>query len=342
MAGKGSSKKSKIAKRKPDNEVPLYKKTQLKDVVAMAKNNKVIGIACWTSIPSAQMQQMRQAMGHDIQLKIVRNNILYLGLRDALGSVPAVEDLLKNVNGQSAVVATNMNPFKLFKKLENTKTKAPARGGEIAPEDVVVNEGETEFKPGPIVGELSKVGIPAGIEGGKVVIKTTKTMVKAGQVIPKALAPMLGRLGVLPLTVGLDLKAVLELGVVYKRDVLNVDDALIMSQVTGSAQGAFNLAMFVAYPTKLTMKPLLAKAYNQAMGVTIKAAIVNKASVGPLFAKAKAQAAYIQSIIDEKANAGKPKDAISGEVLKKDDKKKPDKKVEAEGDMAAGLGSLFG
>jgi len=339
MAGKGGSKKGKMIKRKADDKVPLYKRNQLKDVVDMAKNNKIIGIACWTSIPSAQLQQMRQAMGHDIQLKIVRNNILYLGLRDAMGNVPGIEELLKNVNGQSAVVATNMNPFKLFRKLEATKTKAPARGGEIAPEDVEVTEGETEFKPGPIVGELSKVGIPAGIEGGRVVIKATKVMVKAGQVIPKALAPMLGRLGIMPLTVGLDLKAVLELGIVYKRDVLAFDDAVFLGKINKSAAGAFNLAMFVAYPTKLTIKPLISKAYNQAMGVTIKAAIINKASVGPLFAKANAQAAYLQSLIDDKANAGKPK--APGEGTKKDDKK-PDKKVEGESDMAAGLGSLFG
>jgi large subunit ribosomal protein L10 len=338
MAGKGGSKKGKMIKRKPEDEVPRYKKTQLKDVVDMARNNKVIGIACWTSIPSAQLQQMRQAMGHDIQLKIVRNNILFLGLRDAMGNVPGIEDLLKNVNGQSAVVATNMNPFKLFRKLEATKSKAPAKGGEIAPEDVEVTEGETEFKPGPIVGELSKVGIPAGIEGGKVHIKATKVMVKAGQVIPKALAPMLGRLGIMPLTVGLDLKAVLEQGIVYKRNDLAFDDAVFLGKITTSAASAFNLAMFVAYPTKLTVKPLLSKAYSQAMGVTIKAAIINKASVGPLFAKANAQAAYLQSLIDDKANAGKPK---TGDAGKKDDKK-PDKKVDTETDMAAGLGSLFG
>ena len=339
MAEKKGGKKERMVKRKPDDKVPTYKRNQLRTIVDMAKGSKVIGIACWTNIPSAQMQQMRQAMGHDIQLRIVKNNILLLGLREALGHVKVIEDLLKNIDGQSALVATNLNPFKLFRKLEATKSKSPAKGGETAPEDVVVSEGETDFKPGPIVGELQKAGIPAGIDGGKVVIKNTKTLVKAGQMIPKTLAPMLGRLGIMPLTVGLDLKAVLEEGIVYKRDVLAVDDVMIMGQIQSSASGAFNLAMFVAYPTKLTIKPLIVKAHGQAMGVTMKAAIVNKESVGPLFGKAMAQANYIKSLVEAKANAGKPKDAISGEIIAD---KKPDKKPEKETDAAAGLGNLFG
>lgn len=342
MTEKGG-KKTKMVKRKPDEEVPLYKKNQLKTIVDLAKGHKVIGIACWTNIPSAQMQQMRQAMGHDIQLRIVKNSILLLGLREVMGQIKGMEDLLKNVDGQSALVATNLNPFKLFRKLESTKTKSPARGGEIAPEDVIVTEGETDFKPGPIVGELQKAGIPAGIDGGKVIIKNTKTLVKAGQTIPKVLAPMLGRLGILPLTVGLNLKAVLEEGIVYRRDVLAFDDAMLMGQIHSSASGAFNLAMFVAYPTKLTIKPLIVKAYGQAMGITMKAAIVNKKSVGPLFGKAMAQATYLKSLVAVKTDAGKPKDAISGEVMAdKKPGKKPDKKPEKESDAAAGLGNLFG
>ena len=46
--------------------------------------------------------------------------------------------------------------------MEATKTPAPASGGELAIEDIVIKEGETSFKPGPIVGDLQKAGIPAG------------------------------------------------------------------------------------------------------------------------------------------------------------------------------------
>ena len=47
----------------------------------------------------------------------------------------------------------------------------PARGGEIAPEDILVKKGETPFKPGPIVSEFQRAGLPAAIEKGKIIRK---------------------------------------------------------------------------------------------------------------------------------------------------------------------------
>src|SRR5207245_1547002 len=86
------------------------------------------------------------------------------------------------------------------------------RGGEIAPEDLWVRGGETPFKPGPVVGELQKAGIPAAIERGKVVIRQDKLMVKAGARIPRDVAQQLARLEIFPLVVGLDLRGAQEQG----------------------------------------------------------------------------------------------------------------------------------
>lgn len=65
------------------------------------------------------------------------------------------------MEGQVAVIATEMNPFKLYKILEDSKTSAPAKPGAIATDDIVIPEGDTGFEPGPFLGELQQVGIPA-------------------------------------------------------------------------------------------------------------------------------------------------------------------------------------
>src|SRR5256712_8691378 len=101
--------------------------------------------------------------------------------------------LSDTIEGQTAVVAAYINPCRLFKDREATRRRAPARGGEIAPEDLWVRGGETPFKPGPVVGELQKAGIPAAIERGKVVIRQDKLMVKAGARIPRDVAQQLAR-----------------------------------------------------------------------------------------------------------------------------------------------------
>src|SRR5207249_432728 len=89
------------------------------------------------------------------------------GRGQARARTPALVQLRETIQGQTAVVTADINPFRLFKELEATKTRAPARGGEVAPEDLWVRAGETPFKPGPVVGELQKAGIPAAIERGK-------------------------------------------------------------------------------------------------------------------------------------------------------------------------------
>ena len=93
------------------------------------------------------------------------------------------------------------------------------------------------------MGELQKAGIPAGIEGGKVLIKKDKTLVKKGDRIPRELAPMLTKLEIFPLVVGLDLVAAWESGTVYPAKLLAIDEVKIMGDMGMAAAQAFNLAM---------------------------------------------------------------------------------------------------
>src|SRR5207245_9443998 len=136
----------------------------------------------------------------------------------------------------------DINPFRLFKELEATKTRAPARGGEIAPEDLWVRAGETTFKRGPVVGEFQKAGIPAAIERGKVMIRQDKLMVKAGQRIPRDVAQQLARLEIFPLVVGLDLRGAYEDGTLFRREVLSVADTVVRGQLGQAWRGALALA----------------------------------------------------------------------------------------------------
>src|SRR5438309_7577587 len=161
-------------------------------------------------------------------------------------------------NRKTAVMPAYINPCSLFKELEATKTRAPARGGEAAPEDLWVRAGETPFKPGPVVGELQKAGIPAAIERGKVVIRQDKLMVKAGQRIPRDVAQQLARLEIFPLVVGLDLRGAYEAGTVSQRDALAIDDVVVRGQIAQAGMEALALALAAAYPTKETIRPLLA------------------------------------------------------------------------------------
>jgi len=273
--------------------VAPYKQEAVKSLVKEFEASQVIGIVNIHGIPAPQFQSMRKGLLGRVKLTVSKNNLLRIALKEAAAKKAGIDALTQVIEGQTAVVTANINPFRLFKEMEATKTKAPARGGEIAPEDLWVREGETPFKPGPIVGELQKAGVPAAIERGKVVVKKDKLLVKAGDRIPRDVAGVLTRLEIFPLTVGLDLRGAYEDGMMFQRDVLAVDDAKVRADLTMAGAYALNLAMFIGYASKDTIRSLLSTAYRRAVALSVESGFPTQESMKFLLAKAQAQALAI-------------------------------------------------
>ena len=164
--------------------VSPQKTEELKRLVKLLDEGEVIALGNIQGIPGPAMLKMRRELRRDASMKVAKNTLLHLALEQAARSKPGLDQLVGKINGPTVVIVTKMNPFRLYKKFADAKTKAPARGGEKAPDDIWVYKGETPFKPGPIVGELQRSGIPAAIDEGSVVIKSDKLLVKVGEAIP--------------------------------------------------------------------------------------------------------------------------------------------------------------
>ena len=336
-----------------DREPASWKQDYVTDLKEVISASPVIGIVNVTGIPAPQLQKMRAGIRGKITLLVAKNNLLFLALNELDKEKAGIAGLIDLIDGQCAIVGSTDNPFKLFKIMEATKTASPAKGGELAPDDINIQAGETPFKPGPIVGDLQQAGIPAAIEGGKVVIKKSKTLVKAGEPIPVNMAQMLTKLEIFPMTVGMDLMGVFEEGLVFKSDVLAIDEEQFMGDLMGTIGGAFNLACQIGYTTPITIRPLLTKGSSEAMNVAIFAGITNKDTIEKLLGmaggKMMALASLIPDALDdelkEKMGAASAAAAAAAPVAKPDDEKKdeePEEEEVSEEDAAAGLGALFG
>jgi len=266
--------------------VAQWKYKEVEEIASLLKQHPVIGIAEIGSIPAPQMQQMRQNLREHMKIRSSKNTLIHRAIDDAEKDVKDLNSLKEIVSGQSAIIATDINPFKLQAQMNKTRTKAPAKGGEIAPEDIKVESGDTPFKPGPIVGDLQKVGIPAAIQGGKVVIKKDKVLVKKGDVISRDVAQMLTRLEIYPLEIGISLHGVFEDGLIFKPDVLDIDLDSYHDQFMQAAGKAFNLAIETGWATKQTITPLVSKAHRDALSIAIEQGILNKDTASDILAKA--------------------------------------------------------
>jgi large subunit ribosomal protein L10 len=290
-----------------DTEPANWKVEYLKDLKQVIQSNPVIAIVNVGGIPAPQIQNMRGTLRGKISLIVAKNNLIILALKDMESEKAGIIGLSELIDGQCALVGSTDNPFKLFKVMEATKTPAPAKGGEIAPEDIEVKAGETSFKPGPIVGDLQQAGIPAAIEGGKVVIKKNKVLVNAGQPIPVKTAQMLAKLEIFPLIVGMDLRGVYENGIVFKSNVLAIDEVKFMGDLLGAISGSFGVAIKIGYTTPMTIKPLISKAYRESMSVAMFACITNKTTIDKLVGlstrKMMALAAKVPDALDDELKA---------------------------------------
>ncbi|UAL07788.1 MAG: 50S ribosomal protein L10 [Candidatus Methanogranum gryphiswaldense] len=269
--------------------VAAWKKDIVNELVQDMLENPVVAIVDLHGIPGQQIQSMRAGLRAHAKLKMTKNNLMILAIDEAAKQKPGIEGLKAAVHGQCAIVATDIDPFKLFKKLKATMTPAPAKPGDIAPHDITVFKGPTPFGPGPIIGELQKLGLPAAIDAGKIAIKKDTTLVKAGQPVPANVAAMLPKLDILPMIVGMDLRVAYEDGVVYDKDVLNIPDDYYKTMFATAVYNARALAVEIAFPTKETITLLVAKAFRETMALSITAAIPTKENIEILIAKADAQ-----------------------------------------------------
>ncbi|MBN2733340.1 MAG: 50S ribosomal protein L10 [Methanomicrobiaceae archaeon] len=277
------------------HHLPQWKKDEVEEIIALSKEYKLTGLVDLHGIPASQLQQMRRNLRGSAVLKMTRNTLIEHAFGELGGDIGNVVDY---VDGQSAMIYTNENPFKLYRKLQDTMTKMVAKPGDIAPEDIVVSKGPTAFPPGPIVGTLQQSGIPAAIEGGKVVIRDTKTVVKAGEAISPKMADVLSKLDIRCIDVGLSLQIAFYDGTFFEPKTLAIDETEYFNNVVLAAQQAFNLSVNAAYPTATTAGAIIGKAVREAKNLAVEAAIYEKDVVDLIIGRAQRESSAVKALVE--------------------------------------------
>lgn len=279
-----------MAETRGAEKIPQWKMDEVEELKGLVKDYSIFGVISFEGISADLIQKMRRNLRETAVLKVTRNTLNEKALRESDGNVP---DMIQYIEGQTALIFTNDNPFKLYKMLAQTKTPAPIKAGTIAPFDISVTKGPTAFPPGPMLSEFQGAGIPTAVEGGKIAIKETKVVCKAGEKVSQKLATALSKLEIFPMEVGLILRAAYEDGTIYLPDVLHVDEAEIFNQFVTAAQEAFNLSVNAAIPTKETIETILQKAHTEAVNLGVEAVILDEGVMDKLIGKANAEATSV-------------------------------------------------
>ncbi len=336
--------------------IPEWKREEVDKLAEFLESYQSVGVVDITGIPSRQLQDMRRDLHGTAQLRVSRNTLLIRALDEAN---EGLEDLTEFVSGQVGLIGTNDNPFGLYQQLEASKTSAPINAGEVAPNDVVIPEGDTGIDPGPFVGELQSVGANARIEEGSIQVLEDSTVLDAGEEVSNDLANVLSELGIEPKEVGLDLRGVFAEGVLFKPEDLELDIDQYRSDILTAAARGQNLALNSEFPTSQTTPSLLAKASGEAKSLALHASIEDPDVMPDLISKADGQVrALAVQIDDEEAlpeelqdiDAPAPADDAQADDQPEEDSEDADEPEEADaddddddddGDAGDALGAMF-
>ena len=281
--------------------VAPWKQEVIGELVEMLERYPVVGVLDIADLPAAQFQQMRRKLREQAEIIVSKNTLLKLSIEQvAERKDPKLQELIDHLRGPTALILARVNPFKLGKILRESKTSAPAKPGSKSPKDIVIPAGETDFAPGPVVGELQRVGIKARIQAGKVVILEDYPLLKEGDVISKEVSDALAKFGIMPLELGLKLRAAYEAGMMFSGEVLEIDETRVVAQLQEASANSLNLALNVDYPTTVTISIMIVKASATAQNLALNAYLPVSHVMPVLLTRARVEMQGLAAIVGAK------------------------------------------
>ena len=267
-------------------KVMPWKKDTVNDLVDLLKSGETLAVIDIHGVPAGAMIGMRKDLRNSMKIQVAKKQLMKIAWDQCGYKAEQLEKLFEAAIQPALVSSASLNSFSLFTELKKTEAGRAAKPGDIAPHQIVVEKMDTGMPPGPIVGDLNSVGIPAKIMGGSVQIQKRTVVLEEGDVFEGEMGMMLSKIGINPIVTGLKLCGTMEDGTMFEPATLDIDYDQFNSDLISYAAGAFNLACNITWFTSQTMPTLVAKASGEALAVAVEAAVVNHTTAPHIIGRA--------------------------------------------------------
>ncbi len=278
---------------------PKKKRLIYQEMQDLPAKYKVIALSKMTKVRATQLMAIRKKFRNDIRIKIIKNRVAIRAFEKVKG-VGGIEHLSKQLEGQCALMFTNISPFKLNLLFAQNKVFLAAKGGDIASKDIVVPAGNTGIAPGPVLSEFKVANVQTKIDGGTIWVAKDTVVAKPGGVISVQLASLLSKLNVKPIEAGIVVNFAISEGLIFNEQDLRINLDDYKTELVRSFQQALALATEVGYMTQETVKPLLVKAQEQAKSLAAEAGYVSPDTADFVLPRAQAKAQAVAGKAKEK------------------------------------------
>jgi large subunit ribosomal protein L10 len=278
---------------------PRKKRLMYDELQQLPTEYKVIALSKMTKVRATQLMMIRKKFRNDIKIKMIKNKVAIRAFEKVKGLV-GLENLTKELEGQCALIFTNINPFMLNLIFAQNKVFLPAKGGDIATKEIVVPAGNTGIAPGPVLSEFKTAKVPTKIDQGTIWVSKDTLVAKPTDVISTQLASLLSKLNVKPIEAGISVNFAVADGLIFEGQDLLIDPDKYKEELVRSFKQALALATEAGYMTPETVKPLLVKAQQQARSLVSEAGYVTSETADFVLPRAHAQAHAVANKAKEK------------------------------------------
>lgn len=265
----------------------------------LPKSYSVIALSSMTKVRAAQLMKIRKKFHNDIKIKIIKNRVVQKSF-EKINGIVGLDQLSSKLEGQCALMFTNISPFKLNLVFDQNKVYLAAKGGDVTKMDITIPSGNTGISPGPVLSEFKEVNVPTKIDQGTIWVSKDTKVAKAGDVITQKTAALLSKLNIKPIEAGIAVNFAISDGLVFGENDLKIDLKAYANELIMSHCQALSLAVESAYTTLETIKPLLSKANGLAESLASTSGYISPSTVKLVLARTQSNASIIAAAIKKK------------------------------------------
>lgn len=281
-------------KNYPEKKRLLYQELQELpakfDIIALSKMSKV---------RATQLMTIRKKFRNDIKIRVIKNRVAQRSFQK-LNNRSDLEYLSKELEGQCALLFTNISPFKLNLIFDKNKVFLPAKGGDIATKDITVPAGNTGISPGPVLSEFKEANVATKIDQGTIWVSKDTVVARAGSIIPQKLASLMSKLNIKPIEAGISISLAIAEGMVLKENDLRINLDEYRDELSRSFHAAISVAIESSYPNTETIAYLIRKANQNAIALATQSGYLSPDTVQIILAKANANSQIIANQVKNK------------------------------------------
>jgi large subunit ribosomal protein L10 len=279
---------------------PKAKQELHQQMLELPKSYNVIALSKVNKVRATQLMKIRKKFHKEIIIKVIKNRVTQKAF-EKISDVQGINKLSSQLEGQCALMFTNINPFKLNLIFDQNKVFLPAKGGDITKTEIMIPSGDTGITPGPVLSEFKEANVPTKIDQGTIWVSRDTIVAKPGDVISTKLASLLSKLNIKPIEAGIVVNYAIADKLVFAEDDLRIDINEIKNELSRSYNESISLAVESSYFTRESMGYLLSKASRQAQYLALESNYLSKDTAGQIISTEEMKA---RNLVNKLINKG--------------------------------------